>query len=95
MKKFIKSFLVLVLISFISCDDVIYVEVPTAKERLNIEAFLDWKKGTAGNNQTIKLSRSTPYFYAIADNTFTGASVKVTNTDSGTEYIQYLRMHGL
>ncbi|RED46365.1 uncharacterized protein DUF4249 [Winogradskyella eximia] len=87
MKKFIKSLLILMSIGLISCSDVIDVEVPTATERLVIEASLDWQKGTTGNNQTIKLSTSTPYFDTTINNIVVGASVKVTNVDSNVEYI--------
>lgn len=87
MRKFIKSLLLIASIGLISCTDVIDVEVPTATERLVIEASLDWEKGTAGNDQTIKLSTSTPYFDTTVNNIVVGASVKVTNTDSGAEYI--------
>ena len=87
MNKFIKSILFLALISFASCEDVIDVEVPNAATRLIIEASLDWQKGTSGNNQTIKLSTSTPYFDTTINTAVLGASVKVTNTDSGAEYV--------
>jgi len=87
MKKFIKPFLFLALIVLASCDDVIDVEVPNAAQRLVVEASLDSQKGTMGNNQTIKLSTSTPYFNTSINNTVTGASVKVTNINSSVEYI--------
>jgi len=70
-----------------SCEDVIDVEVPTSKSRLVIEASLDWQKGTKGNNQTIKLTASTPYFDVNKSNPVTNASVKVTNNNSNAEYI--------
>jgi len=69
-----------------SCEDVIDVEVPTASPRLVVEASINWEKGTTGSNQTIKLSTSTPYFDTTANNV-TGASVKVTNTNTNTEYV--------
>jgi hypothetical protein len=87
MKKLIKSILFLTLISFASCSDVIDVEVPIAPKRLVVEASLDWQKGTIGNNQTVKLSTSTPYFETMINNNVIGASVKVTNTNSNIEYI--------
>ncbi len=87
MKIYIKSVLVLVLIIFTSCEDVIDVDVPTAPQRLVIEASLDWQKGTTGNNQTIKLSLSTPFFDTTSNTAVTGASVKVTNSNSGDEFI--------
>ncbi|WP_298893621.1 DUF4249 domain-containing protein [uncultured Psychroserpens sp.] len=82
MKTLVKSLLCLILIVLTSCEDVINVDVPTAPERLVIEASLDWQKGTAGNNQIIKLSTSTPYFNTTINNNVTGASVSVTNLNS-------------
>lgn len=88
MKKYIKlSIILAVLITFVSCDDKVNVDVPEAAPRLVIEASIDWKKGTTGNNQTIKLSTSTPYFNTTINNEVTGASVKVTNNNSNVEYI--------
>jgi hypothetical protein len=83
----IKSFLILLLLTITSCEDVIDVEVPTAAPRLVIEASLDRQIGTAGNNQTIKLSMSTLYFENTLNTAVTGASVKVTNNTSNTEYV--------
>jgi len=73
--------------AFTSCEDVIDVDVPTGQTRLVIEASLDWEKGTLGNNQTIKLSTSLPYFDVPTSNIVTGASVKVTNTDTNEAFI--------
>ncbi len=70
-----------------SCEDVIDVEVQEAPERLTIEASLDWEKGTAGNEQTIKLSTSTPYFQTELNNAVTGATVRVTNDSNGAVFI--------
>ncbi len=87
MRFYIKTFFTLLAISFISCEDVIDVDTPEANSRLVIEASLDWQKGTTGNNQTIKLSTSTPYFQNTLNTTVTGASVTVTNTNSNVEYV--------
>jgi len=87
MKLYIKSFLILLFIGITSCEDVIDVEVPTSKSRLVIEASLDWQKGTTGNNQTIKLSTSKPYFDNTINSSLTGALVKVTNNNSNVEYV--------
>ncbi|OEK06066.1 hypothetical protein A8C32_18720 [Flavivirga aquatica] len=87
MRLYIKSLLLIVLTIITACEDVIDVNVPEAEPRLVIEASLDWQKGTAGNNQTIKLSTSTPYFNTTVNNTVTGASVKVTNDATNAEYI--------
>lgn len=88
MKKYIqRTFLFALLITFISCDDPIDVDLTEAAPRLVIEASLDWEQGTAGNNQVVKLSTSTPFFDNDVDTSVAGASVKVTNDDTGTEFI--------
>jgi len=68
-----------------SCEDVIDIEVPTSEPRLVIEASIDWKKGTSGNNQTVKLSLSTPYF-DTSPSPVSGATVELTNTSTGSTY---------
>ena len=78
---FISSFV------FISCQDVVDVDVPNGQTRLVIEASLDWEKGTIGNNQTIKLSTSTPYFDTTSNTDVIEASVKVTNTDTNQVFV--------
>ncbi len=87
MKAYLTIIIALFAIVFTSCEDVIDVDVQTAPTRLTIEASLDWEKGTAGNNQTIKLSTSTPFFDTNSDTGVTGASVKVTNDTNGAEFI--------
>ena len=87
MKKYIKlSVLLAVFITFIACDDKIDVDVSEASPRLVIEASLDWEKGTSGNNQTIKLSISTPYFQNTLNTTVIGATVTVTNNNSNAVF---------
>lgn len=45
-----------------SCEDVIDIDLNNADPKLVIEASINWLKGTSGNEQTIKLSLSAPYF---------------------------------
>ena len=87
MKQFIKSLFILGTIPIISCTDVIDVEVPQGPSRLVIEASLDWEKGTAGNEQIIRLSKSTPYFDTNAFVPAEGAQVSVTNLSSSVTYV--------
>lgn len=87
MKTFIKSIITLLILSLASCEDVIDVPVQTAPTRLVIEASLDWEKGSTGNEQTIRLSNSTAFFDTTSNTAVTGASVKVTNDSSGTEFV--------
>jgi len=72
---------------FMSCTDVIDVEVPEAAPRLVIEASLDWEKESTGKEQMIKLSLSTPYFENLNETAVTGASVKVIKNDDQTEVV--------
>ena len=59
------SYIILLLtvaLSFTSCEEVINVDLNTAKPRLVIDAALKWEKGTDGAIQKIKLSTTTGYF---------------------------------
>ncbi|NJB72105.1 hypothetical protein GGR42_002596 [Saonia flava] len=87
MKQYIRISILFLTIALASCTDVIDVDVQNAPARLVIEASLDWEKGTVGNNQTIKLSTSTPYFDTTTNSIVTGASVKVTHDADGAEFI--------
>ncbi len=86
MKTFKKIILAIIVIAFTSCVDVVDVEVQDGPTRLVVEASLNWEKGTAGNEQTIRLSESTPFFSTGAITEVTGASVVVTNDTSGDEF---------
>lgn len=77
---------ILILVCF-SCQEVVDVDVPDSEPRLVIEANIDWEKGTLGNNQTILLSSSTPYFSENTNVPVTGASVKVVNLNTGQEFV--------
>lgn len=79
------GFILLVSI-FISCTEVVNIDVPNAGPRLVIEASINWEKGTTGNNQTIKLSTSTAYFDSNPDTPVTGAMVMVIKDSDGTQF---------
>ncbi len=87
MKSYILKFSFAFFLLFMSCTDVIDVEVPEAAPRLVIEASIDWVKGSEGNEQLIKLSLSAPYFENILETAVTGASVKVIKDDDQTEVV--------
>ncbi|MFI1773257.1 DUF4249 domain-containing protein [Thalassobellus citreus] len=95
MNSYFKLTILLFVLVFTSCEDVIDVDVQEAPSRLVIEASLDWEKGTTGNNQTIKLSKSTPYFDANTNVSVTNASVKVTNDDSAQEFVFTHQANGI
>ena len=95
MKVYFKLVLFLLTLSFASCEDVINVDLQAGPSRLVIEASLDWEKGTTGSNQTIKLSKSTPYFDMTTNTNVTNASVRVVNDDNDVEFIFTHQDHGI
>lgn len=72
------------LFTFISCEDVINVDLDSEDPRLVIDASINWFKGTTGNDQSIKLSLSAPYF-EDGQTAATGAVVSIFNGD-GLEF---------
>jgi len=85
LKKIKQLALISVSLIVCSCEDVVDIEVPTSEPRLVIEASIDWEKGTSGNNQTVKLSLSTPYF-DTSPSPVSGATVELTNNSTGSIY---------
>ncbi|WP_178988338.1 DUF4249 family protein [Winogradskyella schleiferi] len=81
MKKSI--YLLLVFSIFYTCEDVIDVDLNEAEPRLVIEASINWLKNTTGNEQSIKLSLSAPFF---DDDTppANGATVQITDSNDNT-----------
>ena len=69
---------------FVSCEDVIDVDLDNAAPRLVVDASIQWPKGTAGNLQKIKLTTSTGYFDSNIP-TVSGATVYIKNS-SGTTF---------
>lgn len=73
------------LLVFNSCTEVVEVELQEIEPRLVVEASLLWRKGSPGNEQTIKLSTTAPFFDDQVPPA-TGAIVSVTDSD-GRVYI--------
>ena len=84
MKIFLKTIaLILSSILFTSCEDVVDVNLNTAPAKLVVEASILWEKGTAGNEQTIKLTTTTD-FYNTTIPIVSGAIVSITDLDNVT-----------
>lgn len=79
MKKFTYFLLFIIGFSLVSCEDVVDVDLDTAAPRLVIDASIQWPKGSAGNEQQIKLSTTTG-FYDTNIPTVSGAIITVTNS---------------
>ncbi len=67
-------------LSFTSCEDVVNLDLETGETRLVIDAEIMWKKGTSGNEQTIKISKTAPY-YNNSTPKVSGAQVRVENSN--------------
>lgn len=83
MKSIIYIFAITVAVLMCSCEDVVQVDLETAAPRLVINGSIQWQKGTAGNEQQIKLTTTTGY-YSTTIPTVSGATVVVTNADNVT-----------
>lgn len=86
MKTYVRTIITLFALTLAACSDVIEVPVQTAPVRLVIEASIDWEKGTAGNEQTIRLGTSSAFFDVENRTAITGASVMITNDDNGDAF---------
>ncbi len=81
MKKITLFLISIITLTFCSCEDVIPVDLTTATPKLVIEASINWKKGTSGNLQKIKLTTTSGFY----DNTIpkvSGALVTITNSSN-------------
>ena len=76
MKKII---LLLAITFFTSCTQVVDIPLETANPRLVVEANIYWAKGTLGDIQKIKLTKTTNFYTNIVPNV-SGATVTVTNS---------------
>ncbi|MFV5703789.1 DUF4249 domain-containing protein [Flavobacterium sp. XS2P12] len=65
MRKITLLLVIITALFFHSCEDVIPVDLNTAPPKLVIEASINWKKGTAGNQQKIKLTTTTDYYSTV------------------------------
>ncbi len=81
MKTIIKYFILAISLAFISCEDVVDVDLNKSEPKLVIDASIKWEKGTTGNEQTIRLTTTGDYF----NNTVpvaNGATVTITDSNN-------------
>ncbi|MDI1256348.1 MAG: DUF4249 domain-containing protein [Flavobacterium sp.] len=71
--------LLLIALFFTSCEEVVDVDLDTAAPRLVIDASINWYKGTAGNEQKIKLTTTAGYYDTVIP-AISGAQVFITNS---------------
>ena len=79
MKKIAIYLTIVLAIFFTGCEDPIIVDTKTAPPRLVVDASITWEKGTAGNDQKIKLTTTTDY-YNTNPPVVSGATVFIMNS---------------
>lgn len=79
MKKLVFLIVILTSVLFTSCEEVVDVDLDTAAPKLVIEAAINWEKGTAGNEQTIRLTTTTGYFENVIP-TVSNAIIYIENS---------------
>ncbi|WP_134149952.1 DUF4249 domain-containing protein [Flavobacterium sp. 270] len=83
--KYILKSKALALISFLfvmlfsSCEDVVNLDLETGEVKIVVDAEIIWKKGTTGNEQVIKISKTAPYYNNTVPKV-SGAQVRIENT---------------
>lgn len=68
---------------FISCEEVIEVDLSTAAPKLVIDAAINWQKGTTGADQKIILSTTTGFYNTVIPKV-SGAIVSVKSSGNST-----------
>lgn len=84
MKKYIAILLALL---FVSCEDLIDVDLNESESKLVIDASINWLKGSIGTEQQIKLTLLTPYFNK---NISPATGAKVTITKDSNESFEFI-----
>ncbi len=92
MKKFIQYIPGILIFFFSSCEEVVNIDLEESEPRLVIEASIVWFKGTPGNEQSIKLSETSP-FYEEEVIPVENASVKIIAQD-GEEFVFTYALNG-
>lgn len=80
MKTIFKYIFLPLLLVFVSCEEVIQVDLEESEPRLVIEASIIWLKETNGNEQVIKITETTP-FYEEDPTPVENATVRVISED--------------
>jgi len=66
-------------LSFSSCEEVVNINLKNAAPKLVVDATINWKKGTPGNEQKIKLTTTTD-FYSTEVPIVSGAIIFIKNS---------------
>ena len=75
---------------FTACEKVIELDLDTKEKELVIDANIDWEKGATGQEQTIQLSYTQPYYSQEAPEGASGASILVADNQGNTfPFVEY------
>lgn len=80
MNKVLAVVTLLFAVFFTSCEDVVNLDLENGESRIVVDAEIVWKKGTSGNEQVIKLSKTASY-YSDKTPKVSGAQVRVENSE--------------
>jgi hypothetical protein len=78
--KALAFFSLLLVLFFSSCEDVVTLDLETGETKLVVDAEIIWQKGTTGNEQTIKISKTAPYYNNTTPKV-SGAQVRIENSN--------------
>ncbi len=78
--KALTLFSLLLVLFFSSCEDVVTLDLETGETRLVVDAEIIWQKGTTGEVQTIKISKTAPYYNNTTPKV-SGAQVRIENSN--------------
>lgn len=92
MKKLV--FILIVIVTTSSCEEVIDVNLPTSEPKLVIDASINWLVGTQGNEQEIRLTLSAPYFETEIPPA-NGAQVFITDSNNNIFQFDELANSGI
>lgn len=69
----------LFVLAFSSCEDTVTLDLETGDTKLVVDAEIIWLKGTSGSEQTIKISKTAPYYNNTTPKV-SGAQVRIENS---------------
>jgi hypothetical protein len=80
--NFINKVLILLSLFFVlffsSCEETVNLDLETGETKLVVDAEIIWQKGTTGNAQIIKISKTAPYYNNTTPKV-SGAQVRIEN----------------
>lgn len=79
-KKVFTLFSLIFILFFSSCEDVVTLDLEAVEAKIVVDAEIIWLKGTTGNEQLIKISKTAPYYNNTTPKV-SGAQVRIENTN--------------